>query len=35
MAIRFLSPLIKPDVPIAGIRLSDGLHLAAVSGAPR
>ena len=34
-AIRFPSPLIKPDVPISGIRLSDGLHLAAVGGAPR
>ncbi len=24
--LRFLSPLIKPDVPISGIRLSDWLH---------
>ena len=24
--LRFLSPLIKPDVPISGIRLSDRLH---------
>src|SRR5580700_1863970 len=23
---RFPSPLIKPDVPISGIRLSDGVH---------
>ncbi|MEH2608570.1 hypothetical protein [Bradyrhizobium sp. AZCC 1693] len=23
---RFLSPLIKPDVPISGIRLSDWFH---------
>src|SRR3954467_15721477 len=30
----FPSPLIKPDVPISGIRLSDWLHLAAVGGAP-
>jgi hypothetical protein len=34
-AFRFPSPLIKPDVPISGIRLSDRLHLAAVGGAPR
>jgi hypothetical protein len=34
-AVRFPSPLIKPDVPISGIRLSDWLHLAAVGGAPR
>jgi hypothetical protein len=24
--LRFLSPLIKPDVPISGIRLSDWIH---------
>ena len=24
--LRFLSPLIKPDMPISGIRLSDQLH---------
>src|SRR5215217_2614945 len=30
----FLSPLIKPDVPISGIRLSDGFHLVAVGGSP-
>ena len=30
----FPSPLIKPDVPISGIRLSDWFHLAAVGGAP-
>ena len=24
--LRFLSPLIKPDVPISGIRLSDWFH---------
>ncbi len=32
--LRFPSPLIKPDVPISGIRLSDWLHLAAVGGGP-
>src|SRR3954467_10546556 len=32
---RFPSPLIKPDVRIARIRLSDWLHLAAHGGAPR
>src|SRR5581483_12396389 len=26
MTTRFSSPLIKPDVPISSIRLSDGLH---------
>ena len=31
---RFPSPLIKPDVRISRIRLSDWLHLAAVGGAP-
>ena len=30
--IRFPSPLIKPDVPISGIRLSDWLHLKAHVG---
>jgi hypothetical protein len=25
-SLRFLSPLIEPDVPISGIRLSDWLH---------
>ncbi len=30
----FPSPLIKPDVRISRIRLSDWLHLAAVGGAP-
>ena len=29
---RFPSPLIKPDVPISGIRLSDWLHRAARNG---
>jgi hypothetical protein len=24
--LRFLSPLIKPDVPVSGIRLSDWIH---------
>ena len=32
---RFPSPLIKPDVRISRIRLSDWFHLAAVAGAPR
>ena len=31
---RFPSPLIKPDVRISRIRLSDWLHLAAIGGAP-
>jgi hypothetical protein len=31
---RFPSPLIKPDVRISRIRLSDWLHLAPVGGAP-
>jgi hypothetical protein len=34
-AIRFPSPLIKPDVQISRIRLSDWLHLAAFGGGPR
>jgi hypothetical protein len=32
--LRFSSPLIKPDVPIAGIRLSDRLHCEAHGGGP-
>ena len=32
---RFPSPLIKPDVPISGIRLSDWLHRKAHGGGPR
>jgi hypothetical protein len=32
---RFPSPLIKPDVPISGIRLSDWLHPEAHGGGPR
>jgi hypothetical protein len=32
---RFPSPLIKPDVQISRIRLSDRLHLTAHGGAPR
>ena len=32
--VRFPSPLIKPDVRIARIRLSDWFHLKAVGGAP-
>jgi hypothetical protein len=32
---RFPSPLIEPDVPISGIRLSDWLHCKAHSGAGR
>ena len=35
VAARLPSPLIKPDVPISGIRLSDWLHLATVGGGPR
>ena len=31
-AFRFPSPLIKPDVPISGIRLSDRLHRNARDG---
>ena len=31
---RFPSPLIKPDVPISGIRLSDWLHRTAIGGGP-
>jgi hypothetical protein len=34
-ALRFPSPLIEPDVPISGIRLSDWLHRKAHSGADR
>src|SRR5689334_2517299 len=33
-ALRFPSPLIKPDVRISRIRLSDWLHPAAIDGAP-
>src|SRR3954449_9677685 len=33
--LRFPSPLIKPDVRISRIRLSDWFHLAAHGGAPR
>jgi hypothetical protein len=33
-ALRFPSPLIKLDVPISGIQLSDWLHLAPVGVAP-
>ena len=33
-APRFPSPLIKPDVPISGIRLSDRLHRTAIGGGP-
>src|SRR5206468_6459248 len=32
---RFLSPLIKPDVPISGIRLSDWFHHMARGSGPR
>ena len=32
---RFSSPLIKPDVPISSIRLSDGFHARHHAGAPR
>ena len=32
--LRFPSPLIKPDVRISRIRLSDWLHLVAVGGGP-
>jgi hypothetical protein len=34
-ALRFPSPLIEPDVPISGIRLSDWFHREAHSGAVR
>src|SRR3979409_1619619 len=34
-ALRFPSPLIEPDVPISGIRLSDWFHREALSGAVR
>lgn len=34
-ALRLLSPLIKLDVPISGIQLSDWFHLAAVGSGPR
>ncbi len=33
-SLRFLSPLIEPDVPISGIRLSDWLHRKAHGGRP-
>ena len=33
--LRFPSPLVKPDVRISRIRLSDWLHLMAIGGAPR
>jgi hypothetical protein len=33
--LRFPSPLIKPDVPISGIRLSDELHREAHDEGPR
>ena len=32
--LRFPSPLIEPDVPISGIRLSDWLHRKAHGGRP-
>jgi len=32
--LRFLSPLIKPDVPISGIRLSDWFHRKALGALP-
>jgi hypothetical protein len=32
--LRFPPPLIKPDVPISGIRLSDWLHRIAFGGGP-
>ena len=32
---RFLSPLIKPDVPVSGIRLSDWIHCRAHGSGPR
>ena len=31
-SLRFLSPLIKPDVPVSGIRLSDWLHRRLTAG---
>jgi len=31
-AVRFPSPLIKPDVPISGIRLSDRVHTRPTQG---
>ena len=34
-SLRFPSPLIKPDVRISRIRLSDWLHLEAHGGVPR
>ncbi len=34
-SLRFLSPLIKPDVRISRIRLPDRLHLKAHGGGPR
>jgi hypothetical protein len=33
--LRFLSPLIKPDVPVSGIRLSDWIHCRAHGSGPR
>jgi hypothetical protein len=33
--LRFPSPLIKPDVRISRIRLTDWLHLAAHGGGPK
>jgi hypothetical protein len=33
--LRFLSPLIKPDVPVSGIRLSDWIHCLAHGSGPR
>jgi hypothetical protein len=33
-SLRFPSPLIEPDVPISGIRLSDWFHRMAHDGAP-
>ena len=33
--LRFPSPLIEPDVPISGIRLSDWLHREVDAGAVR
>ena len=34
-ATRFPSPLIKPDVPVSSIRLSDRLHQLAHGSGPR
>lgn len=33
--LRFPTPLIEPDVPISGIRLSDWIHPLAHGGGPR